>query len=281
MISGPADLHTHSTHSDGLCSPGDLVRAAATVGLAALAITDHDTLSAIPIAQPEAQRLGLHLIPGVEITADYRNRTIHLLGHFLDPNHAPLQSALLSLRTARLQRLSQLADRLEHLGYPIDLNALRSHWPRASLGRRHLALWLARTGQVQSPEAAFLGPLADHQTADLPSPRLPWADALALIHAAGGTSALAHPPRWLTLADLARLQAAGLTALEVDSPRLSRSRSGSLRQLANRLNLVPIAGSDFHAPDRPGSFVGRLSTPANILGQLLDRKMQPPSTRFS
>jgi predicted metal-dependent phosphoesterase TrpH len=271
MTPRPADLHVHTTHSDGLCSPGDVVRAAAAVGLSALAITDHDTLSAIPVARPEADRLGIELIPGVEITSERDGRELHILGHFVEDSDVPLRAALDRLRQSRLDRLVALADRLATDGYRVDLDAIRSHWPHATLGRRHLAEWLARTRQLETTRVAFLGPLADHRTADLPKPRLPWRQAVALIQAAGGSAALAHPPRGLGLAALADMRDAGLVAMEVDGPRVPNNRARSLRDLATRLDLVPIAGSDFHAPDRPGAHVGSVTTPAETLARLKSR----------
>lgn len=271
MTARPADLHVHTTHSDGLCSPGDVVRAAAAVGLSALAITDHDTLSAIPAARPEADRLAIELIPGVEITSERDGRELHILGHFVDETDPALLAVLDRLRQARLDRLEHLATRLAGEGYRVDLDAIRTHWPRATLGRRHLAEWLARTGQIDSPRVAFVGPLSDRRTADLPKPRLPWREAIALIQSAGGTAALAHPPRGLGLAVLSEMQAAGLAAIEVDGPRVPNNRARALRDLAARLELVPIAGSDFHAPDRPGAHVGSVTTPADTLARLRAR----------
>ena len=88
-LAGAADLHVHTTHSDGACTPGDVVRSASSVGLAALAITDHDTLSALAVARPEAERVGIELIAGIELTAERDGREIHLLGHFVRDNDPP------------------------------------------------------------------------------------------------------------------------------------------------------------------------------------------------
>ncbi|MEW4451157.1 PHP domain-containing protein, partial [Bremerella sp. JC817] len=100
-----ADLHVHTTHSDGSCTPGDVVRAAATVGLSALSITDHDTLSAFAVARPEAQRLGIELIPGIELSASDGTREVHILGHFIDPDDPDLRATADALRHDRQTRL--------------------------------------------------------------------------------------------------------------------------------------------------------------------------------
>src|SRR6478752_7203435 len=142
-----ADLHVHTTHSDGVCSPCEVVVAAAGVGLAALAITDHDTVSALAVARPEADRLGVELISGVELTCEYEDREIHVLGYFFRDDDPDLLDAMSRLRTGRASRFQAMAERLTELGMVVDLAVVRRCFPRAVLGRRHLAEYLARTKQ--------------------------------------------------------------------------------------------------------------------------------------
>jgi predicted metal-dependent phosphoesterase TrpH len=272
MIAPPgpagADLHVHTTHSDGALAPGEVVRAAAAVGLAALAITDHDTLSALAVARPEAARLGVELIDGVELSAERAGREVHVLGHFVRPDAPALRAACDRLRAGRAGRFAAMVGRLEGLGLRIDVPALRRAYPRATLGRRHLADWLARTGQVAGRREAFALYLGDDGPAAVPKPRLPWAEAIALIRGAGGVAGLAHPPRDLKYADLAELAGGGLGAVEVDGPGIGRAHRERFAAWADRLGLVPIAGTDFHAPDRPGAWVGAITTPDAALARL-------------
>jgi predicted metal-dependent phosphoesterase TrpH len=267
-----ADLHVHTTHSDGVCSPCEVVIAAACVGLAAVAITDHDTLSAIAVARPEAARVGVELIGGVELTAvNDRGREIHILGHFVRDDDPALRGATQALRAARADRLRAMAGRLESLGLRIDLEALARAFPRATLGRRHLADWLTRTRQVSGPREAFARYLGDHGPAQVAKPRLPWTDAIGLIRRAGGVAGLAHPPYDLGETALRTLADGGLEAIEVAGPGVDRRRGARFRAWADHLGLVPIAGSDFHAPDRPGRWVGSTTTPGGDLERLRDR----------
>jgi predicted metal-dependent phosphoesterase TrpH len=244
------------------------VTAAARVGLSALAITDHDTVSALSIAQPEAARLSVELIPGVELTCDLGGREVHLLGHFIRDDDVSLLDSMSRLRAGRVARLEAMAANLSGQGMAVDLEAVRRSFPRAVLGRRHLAEYLARTGQVASVREAFVRLLGDGRPACVAKPRLAIAGAIELIRGASGTAGLAHPPYDLRLETLRRLAAAGLRALEVAGPGISRRLGRRFRDWARELDLVPIAGSDFHAPDGPGRWVGAITTPFSELERL-------------
>ncbi|MGC8640504.1 MAG: PHP domain-containing protein [Isosphaeraceae bacterium] len=263
-----ADLHVHTTHSDGVCSPCEVVAAAAGVGLSALAITDHDTVSALPIARPEAVRRSIELIDGVELTCCLDDRELHLLGHFIDEHHAGLGDALFRLRAGRDQRMQTIAARLKHAGLVLDLELLRKCFPRAVLGRAHVARYLVKTGQVASEREAFANHLGEAASAYVAKPRLHVVEAIELIRASGGVAGLAHPPFNLRLETLRALVAAGLGSIEVAGPGISNRLSRRFRDWARELGLVPIAGSDFHVADRPGCWVGAIRTPDADLNRL-------------
>ena len=267
-LAGRADLHIHTTHSDGACSPGDVVRSAGAVALTALAITDHDCVSAYAVARPEADRLGLTLIPGIELTAERNGREIHLLAYHLRPDDDALLAVLDRLHRDRLARSEAMVDRLRSLGLRISLPDIRQAFPRATLGRPHLADWLVRTGQARSRDDAFARYLDQGAPAFVQKPRLDFREALALLTTAGGVAALAHPPYDCRSADLETLREAGMQAVEVAGPGIPPARRERLRGWADRLELIPVAGSDFHAPDRPGRWVGAVSTDAAALERL-------------
>jgi hypothetical protein len=267
-LAGAADLHVHTTHSDGACSPGEVVRAAASVGLAALAITDHDTVSAVAVARPEALRLDIELIAGIELTAERDGKEIHILGHFVRDDDPALLSAISDFRQRRAARIEAMADRLRALGLFIDLAAIRNAYPRATIGRKHLADWLVRSGQCISARDAFARYLGDGGPIQVPKPRLAWREAIDLIREARGVAGLAHPPFDLRQSVLAELAEGGLGSIEVAGPGIDRKCGLRWRGWAQEMGLVPIAGSDFHAADRPGRWVGAVATTAGDLGRL-------------
>ena len=270
-----ADLHVHTTHSDGVFSPGEVVRTAAQAGLSAVANTDHDTVSGVSVAQPEADRLGIELVPGIEMTAEHHDTELHILGYFLDVQHEPLLSATRRLHAERDQRFLAIIDGLRQLGLTVDFDEIRAVWPRAALGRKHLAEWLVRSRQVPTVRVAFNRYLADDAPACRPKPRMPWAEALASIANAGGVSALAHPSRNMDDLLLKEMKEAGLSAIEVSWPGQGANRVRQGRERADRLGLIPLSGSDFHAPDQSMRSIGCRRTPLAELESLRARVPQP------
>jgi predicted metal-dependent phosphoesterase TrpH len=249
-----ADLHLHTTHSDGLYSPAEVVDLARRAGLAAIAVTDHDTLAGVAAARAAAGA-ALEVVPGVEITAEFRGRELHLLGYFVAAE-GPLNAALERLRRARVTRFCEMIDRLRGQGVPLDGDVLAEVGPAPVLGRRHLAEVLVRRRQVGTVREAFRRYLGDGGRADVPKVRLPVAEAIARVRAAGGVSAWAHPPQGVGADELRELAGLGLGALEVEYPSFRGSRVSELRDWAKRFGLAVSGGSDCHGPEPAGRTVG-------------------------
>ena len=253
---GRADLHIHSTFSDGAFSPNEIVERARQASLFAIAITDHDTLAAIEPARTAAGAT-IEIIPGVEITAEFQGREIHLLGYFVRADHADLNQALDALRNQRSERFDAMTERLRHNGLSIDGGAVDSLRTRGgTLGRRHLAQLLIDGKQVRSLHEAFIHHLCKPEIMTLPKLRLPVADAIELVRAAGGVSSWAHPPEDTIEEQLRELQGLGLKAVECEYPWARPSHGRKLRAIAEAVGLAVTGGSDCHGPKPNNRAIG-------------------------
>ena len=268
---GRVDLHLHTIHSDGTYTPAEVVDLARRSGLSAIAITDHDTLAGIAPTQAAAGA-SLEVVTGVEITAEFRGKELHLLGYGFDPANAALRSALDHLRSERVGRFHEMVARLKELGVPIKEEQIARLQKTVSLGRRHLAELLVETKQAATVRDAFRRYLHDHGRAAVPKTRLPVADAIALVRGASGVAAWAHPNYDCTKESLLELKRLGLGAIEVEYPAFRASRVKELRQLAAELGLAISGGSDCHGPGEPHRAIGASSISHAELVQLQERR---------
>ena len=249
-LAGRADLHLHTTHSDGAYTPAQVVELARRAGLAAVAVTDHDAVGGVAVARQAAGDSGVEVIAGVEITAEYRGRELHLLGYFFRTDDGPLTAALERVRQGRVERFREMVERLRACGASLDLRGVPPPAAPEALGRRHLAEMLVGQGLAGSVREAFARWLHDGGRAAAPKVRLPVGEAAALVRGAGGVAAYAHPPYDCTRETLAELRALGLGAVEVDHPNVRASRGRELRTWAADLGLAVTAGSDCHGPGK-------------------------------
>ena len=245
-----ADLHLHATHSDGRLDPTAVVEAAAARGLATVAIVDHDVVSGLAEAQAAGQRLGVEVIAGVELTARWRSRTLHVLGYAFDPAEPHLVAALARVRAAAEAVVAACLELLQMRGHDLslaDLARYRARYPTPTT----LLLALVQRGLLRSR-----GDLRAVLTLlRAGAPALPVGDAISLIHGARGAAVLAHPGRRVGRvpvdgAALAELAALGLDGVEVGHPAHSGAQQAVYGALAQELGLLATAGSDWHG--RPG-----------------------------
>jgi predicted metal-dependent phosphoesterase TrpH len=261
---GRADLHIHTTHSDGQYSPSEVIDLARRTGLIAVAVTDHDTLEGTRPARAAAAGSGVEVIPGVEISATHAGRDLHLLAYFVNEDDSDLAAALARVRRDRAERYLEMVERLRSCGVSVNAGALPS-----SPGRRHLAELLVRSRAVASVREAFVRYLRDGGRVDVPKRALPAEEALSLVRRAGGVAARAHPPYDCSRDDLAGLQKLGLGAVEAEYPAAKRQCVRRLRDWAAELGLAVTGGSDCHGPDTPA--VGSRTISAEELAALRQR----------
>ncbi|HEU4989977.1 MAG TPA: PHP domain-containing protein [Gemmatimonadaceae bacterium] len=262
--SGAVDLHAHSTASDGSRTPTDLVAVARAAGLAAVALTDHDTVAGIPEAQAAAAEAGLRVVPGVELSAVEGDLETHLLGlHLSRPER--IKQGLAGIRGMRRTRAERIVARLNELGVRITFADVLEQAGDAAIGRPHVARALVEHGWATDLRDAFDRYLGNGRPAFVSKDRLTIEDAIAMIHEAGGLAFLAHPGHSGTRARLEALAARGLDGVEVLHPSHSAEDVARLKTLAEYLHLLPTGGSDWHGADEGTRTLGAMRVPAEWL----------------
>lgn len=260
------DLHSHSTASDGSRAPADVMAAAHAAGLAAVALTDHDTVGGIAEARTAADALGIRLVPGVELSAVEADVETHLLGLHLSRPEA-IAAGLAALRDMRRQRAIRIVERLNELGVRIAFRSVQDQAGDGAIGRPHVARAMVEEGWATDLRDAFERYLGNGRPAFVPKDRLSMTDAIAMIHRAGGIAVLAHPGHTGTRARLETLAAQGLDGVEVLHPSHGADDVARLRTLAEFLGLVPSGGSDWHGADDGPRTLGSMRVPAEWLDQ--------------
>ena len=262
------DLHMHSTASDGAVPPAGVVAAAHAAGLAAIALTDHDTLAGMPEARAAGERLGVRVIAGVELSAaDESGAETHILG-LLIARPEPLQHALDIYRIARRARAFAIVERLNALGVALTGDAVLAQAGDAAIGRPHVARALVAGGFARDHHEVFDRWLGAGRPAFVEKRRLGIAEACALIHDAGGLAVYAHPGAGGTRQRVAALAAYGMDGLEIRHPGHHPSDSARLAALADELDLVPSGGSDWHGAVDGSRTIGCMAVPAEWLNRL-------------
>ncbi|WP_442915617.1 PHP domain-containing protein [Marinobacter sp. C2H3] len=256
------DLHCHSTASDGVLSPAELLARAAERGVTHLALTDHDTLAGLAEARQAAQDCGVHLINGIELSCQWRQHTIHVVGLDVRDDDAPFLARVTQQTENRWARARLIADRLERLKVPDLVDRATAQAGGSVPGRPHFAAALVEAGAVKSPAQAFKRHLGAGKPGDVRAFWPPLEDVVAWILEAGGVPVLAHPRKYkmtaTRLRDLVRdFQEAGGQGLEVMTSGQSPADLSFLADLCEKRGLWASQGSDFHFPGAPWCELGQ------------------------
>ena len=270
------DLHTHTTASDGRCTPAELVTRAAAAGVDVLSVTDHDTTAACGTASAACAQAGIEFVPGIEITAVSNGADVHVLGYFIDPAAAPLGAFLSQQRRRRVDRVREMIERLAAHGIRLDADAvLRPGTDDRSkaVGRPWIARALIAGGHVTSTAEAFDRWLSNGRPAFVsrvgPTPE----DVLHQIHEAKGIASLAHPGLLGHDDLISGLADAGLDALEAFHVQHRPEDTVRYLTLADRFGLAITGGSDYHDDPEHGAVgPGGVSLPRELYEQLKSRK---------
>ena len=241
------ELHCHTTYSDGTLTPGELVAAAATSGVRALAITDHDTMSGWDEAFVAALLYNIEIVPGLELSTVHNDRSLHILGFYPDANklRVPLKDRI----EGRFRRSQEMVDKLAALGYPIELPKTS---PGMAPGRPHIASALVKAGHAKSSREAFDRWLGDHGPAYVRYEKFSIAEGINLLRSCGAVPVWAHPYLFrggVVEEVLKELVDAGLMGVEVYHPSHSYSQIQKMKDLCIHYGLFATGGSDYHGPD--------------------------------
>lgn len=271
------DLHVHSTESDGTLTPEDLVAEAKKAGLAAFALTDHDTCQGVCKAMPLAASAGIELIPGIELSTDYHGKEVHIVGLYIDIENEQLLKKTAEYRKCRSERNALMVEALRKEGLSITMEELVAENPDCVITRANIARFLYEHGQIKSVREAFDRYIGDHCKCYVGRLKVASTDAVRLIKEAGGTAILAHPLLYgLSNTNLQKmideLKLAGLDGLEAIYSTYTTGEEQQMKRLARENGLLISGGSDFHGSTKPDIALGRgrghLYIPYSILEEI-------------
>ncbi|MEW6347577.1 MAG: PHP domain-containing protein [Thermodesulfobacteriota bacterium] len=275
------DLHVHTDSSDGTLSPGQVVRLAARLKLCAVAITDHDTIDGIKLAQEAASAAGIEVVPGVELSVRWNPGSLHILGYLIDTENSRLLDALGRLKSGREERTGKMLAKLADIGIRVTRDEVAAVAQGGVHGRPHLAQVLVNKGIVRAPQEAFDRYLRRGGPAYAEKVKLEPAHAVETILGAGGIAVIAHPYS-LETDDPDRLEQIvgtlagyGVQGIEVFYPKHSRRQTATFLSLAERFGLVATGGTDFHGALTPAVELGVIRhggpLPYSIIDALRER----------
>lgn len=271
------DLHVHTNASDGSYEPEEVVRLATEAGLQAVAITDHDNTNGLARAMEAGARLGLEIIPGIELSADYKGIEVHILGYYIDPKAESLCDLLEIALRNREVRNRTIVEKLRQEGIDVSMEELRQRHPGTVLGRPHIGLLMMEKGYVESVKQSFREYMGKGAKCYVPKINMPMKRAISRILDAGGVPVLAHPfqyelndPQLRELIEL--VKGMGCKGMECVYARYDEEQRQYLLDLAEEYGLIATAGSDYHGTPKPDILLGDIRGEYAQVEQLREAK---------
>ena len=278
-----ADLHIHTSISDGCLTPAEAVRMASDINLKAIAITDHDTMDGVDEALEAGKKLNIEVIPGVELSTDYGRREVHLLGYYVNSSHRKFDMLLKELKESRHKRVANIVKKLNGLGCKVDVReVMMLAGENGAVGRPHIARILTEKGYVESVQDAFDKFIGINAPAYVERYKLIPHDVIKMVIKAGGIPVLAHPGLIKDDNLIRQLIKEGLKGIEVYHPEHSYEDEKKYQTMAFSNNLLITGGSDCHGIDRmTGSEMGSVTIPMyhveklkNVAKQIKEKVME-------
>ncbi len=277
---GFIDLHVHSNISDGSLTPAELVQMAEKIGLKAFALTDHDTVAGIPEALSAASNKNVTVIPGIEISAEYKGIDIHILGLNIDYQNPEFVTKVQEYADRRVIRNQTMVQKMQEMGFDITQERIAKRFPGVNvITRAHYAILFTELGYTKDNDEAFQKYLDPGCPCYIPRVKVPVTDAVKLILSANGKPVMAHPVLYkkLSASELEKLTAllkdAGLMGIEAIYSKNKEGDETNLRLLAKKYDLFITGGSDFHGDAKPGLCMGtgygNLAIPEELLQTIL------------
>lgn len=267
-----ADLHAHTTASDGTLKPRELVELAKQNGLAAVAVTDHDTTGGLQEAQQTGRELGVEVVPGIELSTEFEGKEVHVLGYFYDPNNEELLELTEKMRDDRVNRMDKMIVKLNEAGLVITREEVVAEAQGGAIGRPHIARILIRKGYVENIPEAFNKYLASGRPGYVDRMKLKPEEAVEVIKRAGGSAVVAHPGLFDKDYLFNTLVPLGLVGIEAYHPDHSEEKRCHYEELAKRHGLIITGGSDFHgAGAEHRGDLGSVHVSVDVVGQLREK----------
>lgn len=268
---GLVDLHSHTVFSDGLFTPEELVEEAARLKLAAVSVTDHDAVGGIERALAAGRRLGVEVVPGVEMSCNTGGTDVHVLAYYIDYAAEDVRGFFEMVRGKRSERAEKMVAKLNELGIPVTMERVRELAQGAATGRPHVASALVEVGAVKNTDEAFSRYIGYEGPAYFPKMQLSPKDGVAFIHRHGGIAVVAHPATYHNDSALYAVIAAGADGIEVWHPDHSDRNVDHYSEVATKNGLLMTGGSDCHGGRKHGRvFLGSVTAPYERLQAVKD-----------
>lgn len=268
----PVDMHVHTTASDGMDSPVEVVAYAKRIGLKAIAITDHDTLEGIKPALAAGYTYGVEVVPGIELSAETDGEETHILGYLLDRDNKLFLEKISLFRHYRVQRIEQMVMKLQEMGLPIVLDKVMTIAGAGSVGRPHLAAAMVEAGVVADLVEAFDKFIGKECPAYVPRYKLTPAEAVQLIRQARGVPVLAHPGINESGKLIPELLEKGLLGIEAYHPAHSLELSVYYHRLGEEYGLIVTGGSDYHGlGHKKDRRLGMVTVPEAVIQEIRNK----------